>query len=430
MIVSGAQDLCFVADTGFKEQTGMAMTSPLQSENYSLRQQLESLLHEARRNEEKMRRFDGLERRLIGAGSLPELVRLLLTEYQSAFNVEYVTLALVDAAPETSRLLEGEFGQEIEAGALILLQAAEGLEPLFGENPGPRLGAFVQRTHHLLFNAPLGAVASVALLPLIRQGRVMGSLNLGSTNPHRYESGCATDFLERLAEIVAVCLESALAREQLKMTGLTDGLTGVQNRRYFEHRLQEEVSQSRRHQQPLTCMFLDVDRFKRINDTHGHQTGDMVLREVAGAAQSQLRIGDTIARYGGEEFIVLLPRTSAHHGREIAERIRKAIEEQNFKSRAGYALSVTISIGLASLPLQGTSQNPQVLAEAMVAAADDALYQAKHTGRNRVVCAEEGEEAGRHADGAVLQVILDRMQGFHSAILALFSQTLRRFARI
>jgi diguanylate cyclase (GGDEF)-like protein len=361
------------------------MTHPLASENFSLRQQLETLLHEARRNEDKMRRFDQLERQLIGAGSLLELVSLLLSEYKQAFGVEHVTLALVDREMEATRILEGELDSDAACGGLTLLPSADALEALYGKMRRPSLGFYVSR-HQALFNALPGEIASVALLPLIRKGELIGSLHFGSANPERYVADCGTDFLERLAEVVAICLESALTQERLKRVGLTDGLTGVQNRRYFEHRFQGEISQARRHKHPLACMFIDVDKFKRINDTYGHQAGDEVLRSVANVIQSQLRVGDTIARYGGEEFVVLLPQTAGHHAREIAERIRATIAGIPLHVQSGHEINVTISIGLSMLKTDESSGDNKQVAERLLAAADSSLYQAKNTGRNRVVC--------------------------------------------
>ena len=362
------------------------MNNPLQSENYSLRQQLETLLLEARRNEKKMRRFDQLERQLIGAGSLLKLVRLLLTEYKLAFAVEYVTLALVDKDYEATRILENGPGSDSGLSGLTLLQSSIALNALYGDMRRPCLGVFSPRHHQALFNSAPGTIASVALLPLTRQSELIGSLHLGSANPERYVDDCGTDFLERLSEVIAICLEGALSQERLKQAGLTDALTGAQNRRYFEHRCPVEISQARRYKHPLACMFLDIDKFKRINDTYGHQTGDDVLRGVASIIQAQLRSGDTIARYGGEEFVVLLPQSEWHHVRQIAERIRGGIEETHFQAHSGHAIKVTISIGVSMLPTKDLAGASQQLADQLVAAADKALYLAKHNGRNRVVC--------------------------------------------
>ncbi len=364
------------------------MNNDLQSENYFLRQQLEALLHEARQNENKMRRFDQLQRQLVGAGSLLELIHLLFSEYKLAFGVEFVTLALIDREYEATRILENEHGNDAACSGLTLLQSSATLETLYGGKCDPYLGAFNTLHHQALFNATSGAIASVALLPLTRHGKLIGSLHLGSANPDRYITGCGTDFLERLAEIIAICLENTLSQERLKQLGLTDALTGVQNRRYFEHRCQIEISQARRHKHPLACMFLDIDKFKCVNDTYGHQTGDEVLMSVANFIQTQLRVGDTIARYGGEEFVVLLPQTDMYHACQIAERIRGCIAEENIYAPSGHSINLTISIGLSMLPAEETAVGDRQLADRMVAAADKALYQAKHGGRNRVICGQ------------------------------------------
>lgn len=363
------------------------MHSHLQSENLSLRRQLESLLHEARQNEEKMRRFDQLQRQLIGADSLSELIRLLLSEYMLVFGVEFVTLALVDREYEVTRLLEGTLDND--CSGLTLLRSTDTLDELYGGKRGTFLGAFDASVHQAIFNAPLGWIKSVALLPLTRHGALIGSLHFGSADHDRYVAGCGTDFLERLSGIIAVCLESALSNERLKRTGLTDALTGVQNRRYFEHRYQIEISQARRHRHQLACMFLDVDKFKSFNDTYGHQTGDEVLKSVADIIKSQLRGGDTLARYGGEEFIVLLPQTGLTHAHQIAERIRCRVAAQALQTHSGKLVEITISIGLAMLSCVDDGAEDRVLAERLVAAADKALYQAKQSGRNRVVCADD-----------------------------------------
>jgi diguanylate cyclase (GGDEF)-like protein len=363
------------------------MTIHPETENCALRQQLEALLQEARCNEEKMRRFDLLERRLISAATLRELVRLLLLEYKQAFCVEVVTLTLLDSENEASRILADEL--DANAGVnLSLIQSPALLNDTYGQNLRPWLGRFQYSSHQALFGASTEPIASVALLPLTRKNELIGSLHFGSSNPERYTADCGTAFLERLSAIIGVCLDSAFNQERLKLVGLTDGLTGVQNRRYFEHRCEVEISQARRYQHPLACMFLDIDKFKRINDTHGHQSGDEVLRAVANAIQTQLRAGDTIARYGGEEFVVLLPQTADNYAQEIAERIRTGIASRHFQAHSGQQINVTISIGLAMLPAHCAAETIQSLASQLVATADKALYQAKHTGRNRVVCDE------------------------------------------
>jgi len=148
----------------------------------------------------------------------------------------------------------------------------------------------------------------------------------------------------------------------------------------LETRLAEEVTRSRRYGHNLTCLMLDLDHFKRINDQHGHLTGDAMLRQFADLTQSCLRGSDVLARYGGEEFVILVTETGLEGATTTAEKVRRAIAEHGFRGANGQDLRMTTSIGVAELL---SEESP----EGVLARADKALYEAKRTGRNRVVCA-------------------------------------------
>jgi diguanylate cyclase (GGDEF)-like protein len=361
------------------------MLLKLDQENTRLKAQLDGMLREARRNQDRMLRMDRIERQLIAADSLSALVGLLLSEYKTAFGVEQATLTLVDREHVLAKLLAENLDLPTRSRLLPTLIAGAGsLHLHYGHGLTPWLGRYQHGRHAALFHSPVIGLASVALLPLVRHGELIGSLHFGSANAERYGAASGTEFLERFCGIVAVCVESALNLDRLRRVGLTDGLTGVQNRRYFEQRCTSEVSQSKRYRQPLSCMFLDVDRFKQVNDAYGHPTGDDVLRIVARDIQSQLRAGDTVARYGGEEFVVALPRTDQAGALEIAERIRKTMEARTFPTQCGKSIQVTISIGLSELHPDRIQEDHQLTASQLVACADRALYQAKQQGRNRV----------------------------------------------
>ncbi|MEJ6005263.1 DUF484 family protein [Paucibacter sp. AS339] len=366
----------------------------IQAENLALRQQLETMLREARNNEQKMRRFEQLEHKLIATRSLLELVRLLLGEYKLAFGIDCVALSLLDREHEASRMLDAELGAEGPLQGLHLLQTNAPLLALHADPLlKPWLGPFNAQTHGKLFRGQEHheAIASIALLPLSRHGELIGSLHFGSVDAQRYESAAGTALLERLGAIVSVCLDSTFNQERLKLAGLTDALTGVHNRRYFEHRCLIEIAQARRYRHDLACLFLDLDRFKAINDRYGHPAGDAVLRAIGHSIQAQLRAGDTIARFGGEEFVVLLPQAPVQHAREIAERIRASIAARPFSLPSGEVITASVSVGLAMLPAERIQAEPQQLAERLVKAADQALYQAKAEGRNRVICHLDGD---------------------------------------
>ena len=357
------------------------MTAPdLQAQVQELRRQLQSLLEAATANERKLDRFDALERRLIAVSSMEELVNLLLVDCRDDFGLDAAELWLLDPEEELRRALP----------ALPMIKA-----PQLLDGHGPLKDLFgAARTTRLIGPGPDAAllakafgdgtpVRSAALLPLIRQGLLIGSLHLGSRDAGRYDAASGTKFLDRLAAIAAIAIESMLNRERLRRAGMTDGLTGVHNRRYFDHRSLIEFSQAVRHRYPLACLFLDIDHFKAINDRHGHPAGDEVLRQVGGLILRSLRTGDLAARYGGEEFVVLLPRTDLAGAREVAERIRLMVQEAPFVTPEGGTVGATLSAGLAMLPAGAVS-----FAE-LLGAADRALYAAKGAGRNRTVSDDE-----------------------------------------
>ncbi len=356
------------------------MDNRLQTENQQLRHQLQVLLDEARLNEKKLRRFDQFEKRLIATRSLSELINMILQDYKIASDTDAVTLVLADPEYEIARILEAEKRDSTRTAGLVLL------EKLRSHAIQPHLGAYDVRLQGALFDPQPSACRSMVLLPLMRQSELIGSLNLGSVNPERFVAGSGTDFLEKLAAIFSICLENALNHERLKLVGLTDPLTGVYNRRYFESRCNEEIAHARRYRKPLACMFLDIDKFKRINDDHGHLAGDEVLCNVASLIKLQLRSNDVISRYGGEEFVVLLPQTGLLQACEIAERIRTSIAAHCLQPLPGGIPAVTISIGVALLP-EKIAEGDKQSAQRLVSSADEALYRAKEGGRNRVVCA-------------------------------------------
>lgn len=164
----------------------------------------------------------------------------------------------------------------------------------------------------------------------------------------------------------------------LELISTIDELTQVANRRRFNEILRMEYERSRRYKHDVCLIMIDIDRFKRVNDTHGHPFGDVVLKEVAARIRSTIRRVDYAARYGGEEFTVLCPSTSAENGAVLAEKLRAAVETSRIE-RDGDLVPVTISIGVAS-GFESGAKSP----EELVALADEALYESKKNGRNRV----------------------------------------------
>src|SRR6185503_16433258 len=179
------------------------------------------------------------------------------------------------------------------------------------------------------------------------------------------------------------------ANERLRHMSRTDALTGLENRRSIEKQLDLMFAHGERLAEPLSCVMCDLDRFKSVNDEHGHQAGDAVLKQFAALLKHEAREIDIVGRYGGEEFIVLLPGTVLDAAVTFAERVRKQVEAHTFVFDGG-AIRRTVSIGVAGWP------HPRVThCDGLVRAADDALYVAKETGRNRVI-RFDGDEFNAH----------------------------------
>jgi diguanylate cyclase (GGDEF)-like protein len=172
------------------------------------------------------------------------------------------------------------------------------------------------------------------------------------------------------------------AQQKLLALASVDDLTQLYNRRYFFERFNQEVERAKRYQRPLSCIILDIDFFKHVNDSYGHLAGDQVLIDIAQILKNSCRQSDLAGRYGGEEFIILLPETEAGGAMIIAERIREMIEEHQTVDGKGAVIGVTVSMGLASLAgaeLRNIDKNDRI-----VQYADDALLVAKKGGRNRI----------------------------------------------
>lgn len=181
------------------------------------------------------------------------------------------------------------------------------------------------------------------------------------------------------------CLELVLEKGSK-----TDPLTGVANRRHFDSVLKSEVNRNARLESNCALILLDIDHFKRINDTYGHPTGDRVICCLADTCVSLSREIDLVARLGGEEFAIILPNTKIKDAKNLAERIRLHIENIEVKSDSGEPVKWTISLGISSLfANQQTKQTKECLAESMIQQADSALYEAKNSGRNRTVLYEQ-----------------------------------------
>jgi two-component system, cell cycle response regulator len=229
------------------------------------------------------------------------------------------------------------------------------------------------------------ATATAVAVPLERGLRVIGVIALyGRPVPEPFREEDA-ESLASFAAQASVAIENVLLHQETERLSITDGLTGVWNRRYLELTLRKEIDRAQRFDRPLSLLMIDIDHFKRVNDLCGHQRGDEVLVELTRRVLDSVRTQiDTLARYGGEEFVVVLPETPEEGARVVAEKIRGAVRDHSFASDTGPDVSTTVSVGVASFPEDGKT------AQELLHAADLAMYRAKQGGRDRVEASDAG----------------------------------------
>ena len=327
---------------------------------------------ELRRRRYDLEALAGMARRLEQASGSTPVAEVLVDHVRETFDVER---AAVLASPTGSPLHVLAHRGDVRVEVAV--------DPGGGSAIA---GAMRTRSTRLVSHLDAEADASLAealpdarnlvIVPLSAEGQAIGAVVL----EHALRAGTRIErrvvgMLERFAAHGALALRNAWLLEQVQHLAATDSLTGLPNRETFQRALSQEVARAGRTGGEMSVLLMDLDHFKRINDTLGHQAGDKVLREVAAVLDESCRPFDTPARYGGEEFAVVLPNTGEHDGRQAAERLRQAIEAGAIDPQ------VTVSIGLASYPADGRD------GDALVRAADEALYASKRGGRNRVTAA-------------------------------------------
>lgn len=348
-----------------------------------LQSHMDGMLDRVRQNSVILRKFRAFEMKLLNLNSLTEIIEHILENAKNYFDLDIISLCLIDEKEEVYTFLN-EDGYECDAKpGLILLESKELLKSTFGFAIHPYIGTYRSEKCANFFSRFEKTPASVAITPLNRRGRYIGSLNLGSYQVDRFANDMATDFVDHLVSVVSVCLENNLNFETIRRTSYIDTLTGVNNRRFLDQRIDEELDRCQRNADPTSCLFLDIDYFKLVNDKYGHQAGDLVLTLVANAIKTQLRSNDVLARYGGEEFVALLSNINEARVLEIAERIRKTVQSLVIEFE-DLSINVTISIGSATyIPGIGKAVERGASAR-LIKLADSALYKAKTNGRNRV----------------------------------------------
>ena len=223
-------------------------------------------------------------------------------------------------------------------------------------------------------------ITTVSLLavPLLFGDKALGVIELVSEDAARPYTREHLELLRPFADFVAIAISNARQHAEIERLTISDDCTGLYNARFLHSVLDREVKRSERYHHPVSLVFLDLDNFKRVNDSHGHLVGSALLAEVGSLLLAMLREVDVATRYGGDEFVVVLPETSRDGALLVGQRILRGIREHRFCRHHGLELAITTSVGVASFPDDATD------AQALLKLADQAMYSAKAAGRDCV----------------------------------------------
>lgn len=317
-------------------------------------------------------------RQLLEAGALSSVLEKLVccATALGERDADAVTIALADSQHEVRHLLAENGGPVTRSGQILFVDTVYALAPSLTGAREPWFGPFARSDHQLLF-PDHDDLSVVGLAPLVRQNRLIGSVNIGSADSAALDVLRDSRGLEQLGVMAALAIENALNVERLRRSGFVDLLTGWHNQQYIETRLREEVARSERERCSLACMIVDIDNFRALNTRYGYRAGDEVLLEVVQRLDAVMRRSDIAARYGSEEFVLLLPNTEREQRGPLVDRIQRAISSRPFDLGVTEGVPVTVSIGVAEYRPGGIATDPRSAGGELFARAQLALYESQ-----------------------------------------------------
>lgn len=332
---------------------------------------IDTIFQRLKENEQLARKFHEIEVDILATLNYEDLFKKLLDQIHLKFRVPLVWLS-ISKGSEVSRLARNLSNKETWRERINLIDWKD-LVGITANKMTPRLINADIATYARIFpNASTQKIRSFAIAPISLDGQLIGSLNQGDFSPTRFHSGLDTRLLEQLAIKVSLCLSNVTAHEKLRTLAFRDPLTGLLNRRALDKAINREFSRAKRYQRPLSVVFMDLNHFKKINDTHGHETGDVVLAHVASILMQEKRESDIIARYAGDEFVVALGDTTFAEADHFMQRI-SALMHHPLRV-ADVMVPVSFSYGIAS-----TQTDSFKTANDLIKAADIDLYASKQS---------------------------------------------------
>lgn len=330
-----------------------------------------------RENEEIALKFFQVEVSVLSTLNFQDFFDKLLSNIMEKFKVGFVWVTLIDRS-RAVKLIHTYAAAAIPARNLRILDRKRFTRIVSAPGKAMLSNSDMDRFAPLMPKGWEKSFGSIAIVPISLDADPVGSINFADESPERFSPNVDTILLEQLGLVVSICLSNVAAHEELKALAFKDALTGLLNRRAMERALKRELSRSKRYRSPLSVAFIDLDDFKKINDTLGHDSGDEVLVHVAETLRKMSRQSDVISRFAGDEFVIILPETSAEEASSLIGRIQQYFREHPMTLN-GTTMPVEFSCGVASQENKAGEDAASLLKKA-----DELLYldkQARKAGR-------------------------------------------------
>lgn len=331
-----------------------------------------SLVLRLKENENTARKFNEIEISILTILNFQDFLERLLFEIRDKFSIGYIWISVIEESDIAKQLHDIQDSELLRTSTAFVPQKTflsvtnNSKRPLLANK---NLDIF----HALVPEIPTYEMGSIAIAPITLDGKIIGSINQADKDKTRFEPGIDTSLLEQLALKVSLCLSNVTAHEQLKFLAFHDPLTGLLNRGVMERILEREFQRARRYQIELSLLFLDLDDFKAINDTFGHDNGDRALCHVSDCLSRLKRDSDIVARFAGDEFIVILPSTSKAQAEHYVTRVTTRLDSTPLSAN-NTPFYVNLSYGISTV-----SEKDIDSSKSLLKAADKRLYQAKQS---------------------------------------------------
>lgn len=335
-----------------------------------------ALLDRLKKNEEIARKFNEIEVSILSILEFHDFFDRLLSEISDKFSIPYIWISMIEESRIARQLETSKECRHLISSTAFVPRKT--FLSIVGNNRRPILAnQNLDVYQDLVPEVSKYTIGSIAIAPISLDGEIVGSINQADRDPNRFDPGIDTSLLEQLALKVSLCLSNVTAHEQLKFLAFHDPLTGLLNRGVMERILEREFLRSTRYRTDLSLIFMDLDDFKAINDTAGHDTGDQALCLTADTLTALKRDSDIVARFAGDEFVVILPSTSRPQAEHYIQRVRRYLDTTPLNHEQG-PFYIQLSHGISTIEDNGISDT-----QTMIKLADKRLYQAKERKKGR-----------------------------------------------